>query len=456
MYRTKLRNIPPTHQKVRLSEYIVMYESFTVSKCLSCDMLVVQWSHAVFALCLFLVAMRCRLLTGDETPHYPPSPVVQQELFSLGASGIGSATSNGDVRQVRLPDATESRIAELVEKFPNLQGVWLDAPKNRSTPIPPEGIRHLDRLAELTILHLHTNCSDLQADAVSRLTSLEELSFEAGDITNRGIAKLGRLTSIKSLSLSSDLKESRTATDEVFAAIIRRFPRLTRLQLTGSGITKGTFREVSRLQELESLALHVPGTVSADDVGDIPNLKRLSAIDFRFSGKNGKSRNVDDVVKSLGAIQSLRKIYLSAQHTDAGTAHLSRLTKLHSFETLSTNITDASLASLHNMSDLRELRLSSSKISGVGLAYLSTQLKLSELSLHGTGLKPENVQYLAKLHSLEAIDVGWTPVAMDDHWKALSGLKDLRSLKRVIINLDNASTLSLQEMLPQCQVIQVD
>ncbi len=82
----------------------------------------------------------------------------------------------------------------------------------------------------------------------------------------------------------------------------------------------------------------------------------------------------------IKTLSQLKWMMLSGtQVSDAGLAHLSKLTHLEELHLDGTQITDAGLISLKGLTSLRELDLSDSRVSDVGVAKLQKTLPRCEI-----------------------------------------------------------------------------
>ena len=151
-------------------------------------------------------------------------------------------------------------------------------------------------------------------------------------------------------------------------------------------------------------------------------------------------------------MKSLTRIDTCGDFTDEGMAHMSGLTNLEELRITSQKITDKSLAALRDMTQLQSLELYSPKISGSGLVHLSRLKQLRRLKLHKTGMQPEYVHHLRRLTALQSLDVSWTPLNKDGHWKSLAVLSTLPRLNAIEIELNPDETRALEAMLPSCHV----
>ena len=92
--------------------------------------------------------------------------------------------------------------------------------------------------------------------------------------------------------------------------------------------------------------------------------------------------------------------------TDAGAAHLVRLTRLEDLRLHHQALTDAALAHFEGLKELKELDLSdSASITGPGLTHLIGLPKLRRLELSSTRVSNAAVPILKKLTQLESFSL---------------------------------------------------
>lgn len=137
----------------------------------------------------------------------------------------------------------------------------------------------------------------------------------------------------------------------------------------------------------------------------------------------------DEGLKVVATMTNLKQLRLTgcSRITDAGLAHLSKLTKLTDLCLNDTKITDAGLVHLSKMKSLQSLELGWTKgISDAGLVHLSDLTELIYLGLSKTQVTDAGLVHLQKLTKLSwiklALNKGITDKGLP-HLIALPGLK---------------------------------
>jgi RNA polymerase sigma factor (sigma-70 family) len=160
----------------------------------------------------------------------------------------------------------------------------------------------------------------------------------------------------------------------------------------------------------------------------------------------------DGDLACLKGVRQLRYLSLyGSQVTDAGLAHLQRLTTLQDLDLAVTKVTDGGLAKLKGLKQLQSLNLLATNISDAGLAHLRAFPRLQTLGLRGTKVTDAGLATLQPLFRLQTLDLaetrvtdaglarlrGWTQLRSlglegtqitDDGLAALEGLTDLQTL----------------------------
>ncbi len=93
--------------------------------------------------------------------------------------------------------------------------------------------------------------SEMQAKAIGELEGLESIDLQLGYLPPEALNQLSKLTKVTAI----ELKVRDQNNDAVAAAIIRRFPQLTEIHLSGLGIGPQTFDAVGSVNSLSILWL---------------------------------------------------------------------------------------------------------------------------------------------------------------------------------------------------------
>ncbi len=148
-------------------------------------------------------------------------------------------------------------------------------------------------------------------------------------------------------------------------------------------------------------SIHLPKCLTLTDAGfaHLSKLTSLSSLNLYFT-------DITDAGLAYLSNTSLSSLNLSWCNniTNRGLAHLSKLTSLRSLDLYNTRITDAGLAHLSNTS-LSSLNLERCNIKDAGLAHLETLTSLSSLNLKFINITDAGLAYLSKLTSLSSLNL---------------------------------------------------
>jgi Leucine-rich repeat (LRR) protein len=247
-----------------------------------------------------------------------------------------------------------------------------------------------DGQVDLIYLYQH-RANDDCLEQLAELAAPRRLSIQGNiesDVTERGVAAIGCLSSLKEL--------------EVYRVPLRE-PSLAPL---------------ADLQQLESLTLH-------------------------------GCRLGDDSLRPIGALKGLRVLNVAGNHiTDAGLAHIAAVEALEELNVRGEpgrnnlmRITDAGLATLAPLQNLRVLKIAGDRVSDAGLADVAYLSRLEELDLSnnsgdeaGVRVSDAGLAALARLPNLRRLTLAsyntWPPLtpAAD---AAIPAFANLESLKLV-------------------------
>jgi hypothetical protein len=325
---------------------------------------------------------------------------------------------------------------------------------------------------------------DAGMEAVSRLTQLENFSPHwAEDITDRGVAYLSRLPNLRKLDVGS----ARMTDDG--AKALGQIRTLEQLTLPAIGLTDTGLAHVANLENLKCLS--VAGvTFSPLTDQTLARLARLPKLEELMIG----GAFTDEGMKSISGMRALKSLdlmcapHMDPRVTDAGIAHLGRLTKLQRLGL--GNVKQCTLSGLSALNDLGELRrfhvidvrqdqkgmdlsgmvrLEDLLISMYGrrvgqtvvfdpmidedLRSLSKLANLRRVQLSHKGFTDRGLRYLSGLKNAEFLNLGG-PGITDAGFAAFSGLPKLNWLKitggavtdRALKHLESAPSLARLEI----------
>lgn len=330
--------------------------------------------------------------------------------------------------------AVTERGLEVLGRLPNLQSFSFVAFQPASaTPgslLPGDSV--IDHLASTTTLkslslQFGVRITDAGFARLSRLPKLEELKLGSADITDEGLAYIGKITSLKTFELQ---------------------PHVTLISGSRSRLTDVGLRHLKGLTNLEVLS--IPGGQFTDagmaHLAGMTKLKRLTLI-------SASSVFSDEGFKAFVGMNDLEWLFISGKLfvTDAGLAHLKNKSKLVNLFLGNSQITDAGLVHLQNKPSLAFLHLNETDISDAGLEHLQSLTGLRNLNLRGTRVAGPGLADLKGLSKLSDLDLSDTRID-DKALKELSGFSGLARLNLQRTAVSDEAIARLQQTLPKCRI----
>lgn len=186
------------------------------------------------------------------------------------------------------------------------------------------------------------------------------LGGRLGEEPDEDLKELAKLKNLTSLSLVFRF------TGEEGMRTIGSLSNLVTLN-AGSGITDANLKEISRLKNLRNLKLIGSEKITAEGLGHLAKLTKLSSLDLSHSDIN------DNTVKRLSSIQSISSLNLKrTKITDASLRELSGLKKLRSLNLNETGVTLEGLDSAGGFDELSALHLYECEVSDHGMKVIGT------------------------------------------------------------------------------------
>ncbi|MEO2017074.1 MAG: hypothetical protein ABGZ53_22190 [Fuerstiella sp.] len=286
------------------------------------------------------------------------------------------------------------------------------------THITDDGVKRLLQLPELGWLNL-SGCESIGDESLrvlSRAATLKQLSMSGHNLSVAAACRFQQACPLKDLfipliefpEMAPILERSRGAEAAVFCrgiqglriyddtgvdySVLKHFPGLEFLQLTGSGINTQTLSFLANMKQLDHLQL-------------------------------GGENVTDDSMQHLSGAINLTRLDLSGTTiSDAGVAHLLPLTKLRQLDLSGTNITEDGLLLVSRLKGLQYLEVGDVSLSVRGLEILKTlpsvsgTLDLSAAtvaspdleSLRGKPFKSVNLSGHSLGESEQAVLATWT------------------------------------------------
>lgn len=295
-------------------------------------------------------------------------------------------------------------------------------------PLGPASFLRLGKLTELRSLKVPTasTVDDDKLGALAGLVNLETFVGGGSEVTDRGVEHLAALPKLQSLSLDN------TKIGDAGVLALAKTPQLKHLSMRGSLLTDAGLKTLATFPQLESIEiLNSPrpqrwyeARMTGDglrELAKLPQLKKLAV--------SGQDITVDD--KAIGFIVQMKDLehltIYATGITDAGLRIIGTLRKLQVLSIENNEaLTDAGLAHLVRLSTLKELWLNGAPITGEGLKHVARLENLERLHLNGTKVDDDALEQIAELRQLKQLTLIQTPVTG-------RGLKHLKNLTKLEI-----------------------
>jgi hypothetical protein len=277
------------------------------------------------------------------------------------------------------------------------------------------------------VIGLRLSGNQNESDDAARLAvGLEQLDFvEAGNLTSRGIAELGRLSRLKRLSISPISRDTLHA--------VARLKTVEQLDLSGRDIDPTALRYLAGLKNLRTLTLQSSRFGDEDLAGlsDLPRLDRLKFIGplttpralialgklprlthLEVEGGIVEGKWNEDSGTSLGGLCRLKTLKMSFFGQNTGSVawirHLKLLEELHLVGAQS--LTDVEMRAIGGFSNLRILNLATCGFTADGLAHLDNLPRLESFWLNQFDIDDRSIPVLQKMTSLRVLTLYGTQV----------------------------------------------
>lgn len=205
-----------------------------------------------------------------------------KELESLDIDGCARVTSDGfkyigDLPKLRclhakhIP-ALDDHAAPYFSRMKKLERVLLE-----SSGIGDATLKAIENLpiAEIRLADCN-NVTDKGLESIAKLPDTYVIEVGSKLVTDAGFARLAnRFDNIIRIRLDGCTKLS----DKTAALIVRRYPHLVELQLSGTGITAAAIKEIAKLPELDELRL-ASLDLKDDDLLPLLNMPKLEVLDL--------------------------------------------------------------------------------------------------------------------------------------------------------------------------------
>ncbi|HBN78528.1 MAG TPA: hypothetical protein DD473_22505 [Planctomycetaceae bacterium] len=358
--------------------------------------------------------------------------------FSAELWGQNHTNSQGEPLSVEVDTPTAGKISKLVEAFPMIELINF---RNASDVKDEEFKAICQELMKLKNLTSFMPSgviiqSEMQAKAIGELEGLKYIDLQLGNLPLEALNQLSKLTKVTAIQLRVRNKND----DAIAAAIIRRFPLLTEMKLSGLGIGPQTFDAIGSAKSLSTLWLKPYIDVDGEVFAHLLKCRQLQKLWIRCHA-------ISNWYPTIGRLETLKQLSISGECSDHDMSHLDSLHQLEFLNIVGGSYTDLGLAKLHGLTKLEYLRLVNSKLTGSAFRELSELDQLKELHLGHTNFAPENGPYLAELESLEYLDLAWTPLAWSNDWESLVPLARLQHLREIWIDFKDKPAYELSKRL---------
>jgi Leucine-rich repeat (LRR) protein len=232
-----------------------------------------------------------------------------------------------------------------------------------------------------------------------------ELRLNYRSANSRAFGKRGSCTVLKDFAFLEYLDLTQTEVDDDWLDGIQELKRLSVLRLHNTNVTDRGLAAVARLSSLRELQLPAKATDKGlEHIRKLPCLENLDLF---------KTAITDDGLACLRDLSELRHLSLwSTAITCAGLRHLKNVEKLESLDLSSCeSLTDACLVGVKELNSLRSLGLNDVKVTASGIEVLSQMTNLQGLYLEGTGITDKELVRLKSLTKLEFLGVTHTRIS---------------------------------------------
>lgn len=263
------------------------------------------------------------------------------------------------------------------------------------------------------------SCSDAAAPKVEPYTCVIDSKFR--DLDEFPLDRAATLSILR--SLGPDKHVMLTTTQICAPEVLQVLKSSERLALSVSKLQYDDARIQSCLLEVSeqlcSLSFYRHTNPSPETIRSLSELSNLEHLGLNYNGVR------DEALTNVGKLEKLKILALNKTLvTDAGVRHIAMVPGLRSLHLDGTRITDEGARGLAEIRTLDQLQLSRTAIGDDGMAHLS------------------------RLPRLEDLDIGSTRVRAG----AVSSLKTMTTLRRLVSNSVYIQEEELQKALPDCDV----
>ncbi|MBC8871780.1 MAG: hypothetical protein H8E44_20320 [Planctomycetes bacterium] len=284
-----------------------------------------------------------------------------------------------------------------------------------SKHVTDRGVKALGDHPALESLSLwSSSITDGSLKSIARIPSLTKLTIHEAPITDEGVSELvARLADLGKLKSLHFFRCPRITNDGLNQ--IGRLTSLERLFLNNNdGLTSGLLTEIAHLKNLHRLELD---SIALDEA-DLVHLAALTKLEtLGLSCSNSESKLTDHGLTYVGRIPTLRSLTIQdARITDKGVSDLIKLNALQTLGLARTGITDQGIAAIASeLPNLVQLGISGTKVTDAGMAHVGKLTRLEWLWLDGTAVGDEGIGQLDRLTRLQYVYLDASRVSNEGH-----------------------------------------
>ena len=276
--------------------------------------------------------------------------------------------------------------------------------------LSPETLAFLPDLKSLRVLNLaDSSFGDESLPVLEKVSAtLTNLDLRGCPLTDKATTVIARFTALRALRFNGKNGQTSISDDGVKAlAACSALKVLALDELTFVG-TDG-LSALSDLQDLEEL--YVGGTITDDHtcsvIAEFPKLKKL-----RLS----RNQISDAALETLSKCPLLEDLDLSEDSliTNAGMAHLAKLTGLKKLNLWRVQVSDDGVLQLASLTRLEWLNLDNTKLSDAGLPALNNMNSLIFLHLGSTQITADGAPLLFHLTTLKDLRITRSAMGSSD------------------------------------------
>ena len=300
------------------------------------------------------------------------------------------------------------------------------------TRIATTGLEHLTELESLETLTLPGYVTDRNLALVGQMTSLKALHLVESRVTDEGMAHLSALTSLEELSLAGKRMNGSGFVH------LERLPCLHYLMLNGNNFSGLGFASLRKIPSLKTLCCY-DAAVSDSALRGLaghPALENLAVLRGRLTDRGLAHLKTMPLLKKLD-------IYKESKVTDDGMVHLAAIDTLEYLDL--PDLTDKGIAAIANLGNLKHLNIyggSFSNVTDAALKDLSKVKSLESIAIPGRKCTDKGMEYLSRLTNLKKLSISSDLITNN----GLAKLRTLRLLESFSFGSENVTISGLSHL----------